>query len=230
MKHSLINPNQIRWNGLQFRDNPTDDIFIEMGEDLTIPLSYVGTKCVFNSRAPTEQELIYCKHYEMTSNNEWDPEHVDLNKLRGSMQKTNVVREAFSLMADSGKYAYENPGTDEAMICEIERPIILLKEMFISEINMRDHHRHTPGIDRTFVSRERHRQLSAESFAEVWLIGPNRAKATLSVTTQNGVRSAILPLSRRYRADRMYHTKRLRGKFATDTFYPTTKSLYGNKL
>jgi len=105
MKHLLINPNQIRWNGLQFQDNPTDDTFIEMGEDLTIPLSYVGTKCVFNSRAPTEQELIYCKHYEMTSNNEWDPEHVDLNKLRGSMQKTNVVREAFSLMADSGKYA-----------------------------------------------------------------------------------------------------------------------------
>ena len=56
--------------------------------------------------------------------------------------------------------------------------------------------------DDTF-SRERHRQLSAESLAEVWLIGPNRAKATLSATTQNGVRSAILPLSRRYRADRM---------------------------
>jgi len=89
-----------------------------------IPLSYVGTKCVFNSRAPTEEELIYCKHYEMTSNNEWDPEHVDLNKLGD-----------------------ENPGTDEAIICEIERPIIQLKEMFISEINMTDHHRHTPGID-----------------------------------------------------------------------------------
>ena len=27
-------------------------------EDLTIPLNYVGTKCVFDSRAPTEQELI----------------------------------------------------------------------------------------------------------------------------------------------------------------------------
>ena len=53
--------------------------------------------------------------------------------------------------------------------------------------------------------------------------------ATLLATTQNGVRSAILPLSRRYRADRMYNTKRLRGKFATDTFYPTAKSLYGNK-
>ena len=44
MKHSLINPNQIRWNGLHFQDNPTDDLFIEMGEDLTIPLRYEGTK------------------------------------------------------------------------------------------------------------------------------------------------------------------------------------------
>ena len=58
MKHSLINPNQIRWNGLQFQDNPTNDTFIEMEEDLTIPLNYVGTKCVFDSRAPTKQELI----------------------------------------------------------------------------------------------------------------------------------------------------------------------------
>ena len=112
MKHSLINPNQIRWNveWATVPGQPTDDTFIEMGEDPTIPLSYVGTKCVFNSRAPTEQELIYCKHYEMTSNNEWDPEHVDLNKLRGSMHKTNVVREALSLMTDSGKCAYENRG------------------------------------------------------------------------------------------------------------------------
>ena len=59
-------------------------------------------------------------------------------------------------------------------------------------------------------------------------IGPKRAKATLLATTQNGVRSAILPLSRRYRADHMFKVKRLDGKFATDTFFSKTKSIHGN--
>ena len=37
-----------------------------------------------------------------------------------------------------------------------------------------------------------------------------------------------MPLSRRYRADRMYHMKRLNAKFATDTFFSDTKSLNQN--
>ena len=41
------------------------------------------------------------------------------------------------------------------------------------------------------------------------------------------MRSAILPISRRYRADRMYGIKRLNGKFSTDTLYGICKSLRG---
>ena len=46
----------------------------------------------------------------MTSNDEWDPKNVDLNKLSGSTQTTNVERKAFSIVTKSGKSAYENPG------------------------------------------------------------------------------------------------------------------------
>ena len=42
------------------------------------------------------------------------------------------------------------------------------------------------------------------------------------------MRSAILPLSRRYRADRMFGIKRLYGKFATDTVYGKVRSLRSN--
>ena len=55
-----------------------------------------------------------------------------------------------------------------------------------------------------------------------------RAQATLEATTQNDVRSEILPISRRYRSDRMYNVKRLRGRFATDTFFTNTRSLHQN--
>jgi hypothetical protein len=42
------------------------------------------------------------------------------------------------------------------------------------------------------------------------------------------MRSAILPISRRYRADKRFMVKRLQGKFATDTLYPKVKSLRSN--
>lgn len=56
------------------------------------------------------------------------------------------------------------------------------------------------------------------------------SKQTLKVTTQRGVQSAVLPLSRRYRTDRMYNEKKLRAgqKFnSTDTLFGrlTTRAL-----
>lgn len=51
--------------------------------------------------------------------------------------------------------------------------------------------------------------------------------ASLRVTMQHGMRSAILPIARRYPAGRMFVTKRLQGKFATDTAYGKVKSLRG---
>lgn len=81
---------------------------------------------------------------------------------------------------------------------------------------------------RTFVSSERHVKVSAELLADRFGIGPKRAQRTIHVTTQHGVRSAILPISRRYQADRVFNVKCLAGKFAMDTAYGTLKSLREN--
>ena len=56
-----------------------------------------------------------------------------------------------------------------------------------------------------------------------------RAAQTLRITRQRETRSAILPIGRRYRADRMYDTKQLNGKFSTDILFGVTNSLRGNK-
>ena len=49
------------------------------------------------------------------------------------------------------------------------------------------------------------------------------------MTTQRGVQSAVSPFSRRYRADRMYNEKKLRGqKFFTDTLFGRVKSISNN--
>ena len=63
----------------------------------------------------------------------------------------------------------------------------------------------------------------------MWGIGLSKAKATLEATTQENVRSAILPLTRRYRTDLMSQKlKRLRAKFYTDTLFMDETSTKGN--
>jgi hypothetical protein len=81
---------------------------------------------------------------------------------------------------------------------------------------------------RTFVSDEWHVKVTAEALADKFGICLPRAQSTLRVTTQRGIRSAILPISRRYRADWIFSVKQLNGKFATDTAYGKVKSLRGN--
>ena len=124
---------------------------------------------------------------------------------------------------------YSNINRDESILHNIEPSLVNLKERMIAKLTSNN-----ISIDddlparRTFVSSKRHLKLSAKQLSELWCIGPQRAKQTMRVTTQRGVRSAIMPLSRRYRADRRFNKRRLVHKFATDTLYPERKSLHQN--
>ena len=60
-------------------------------------------------------------------------------------------------------------------------------------------------------------EISPEDLSECWFISLNTTKETLNCTTQRFLRSALLPLSRRYRATCMHESKRLTGKWSTDT-------------
>jgi len=76
MEHSLINPNQIRATGIKLCDDPTDpyrDLGIEV-EGITIPFHMEGSICSFKSRTPTDWELKNCRHIELTSDAEWEPD------------------------------------------------------------------------------------------------------------------------------------------------------------
>ena len=74
----------------------------------------------------------------------------------------------------------------------------------------------------------RHHTISAEFLAKKWGCGLNTARNTLAGTTQLGVRSAIGPLTRRYRTDILQmHYRRLNTSFYTDTLFMKAKSLKG---
>ena len=81
----------------------------------------------------------------------------------------------------------------------------------------------------TFVSKSRHTDVSAQDLSDRWLISVGKAVATLKKTTQRFTRSAILPLARRYRADRVFSRKTLSGVWSTDTMDGRIRSLDGNQ-
>ena len=83
-------------------------------------------------------------------------------------------------------------------------------------------------IRKTYTSTERHIRISAEVLADRFGICIERAKETLRATVYIGTRFAILPIRRRYQADRQRKVKRLNGKFATDTIWAKSLSLKGN--
>ena len=111
MDHSLINPNQIRFNGLDFYDNPVRDeeLKMQIDDDLYLPLTFKGTKCLFESRSPTRDELNQCVHFHLKSNKEWDPDEVDLRSLYKISQISKASRrDVFKVTTDT-VYSNTNP-------------------------------------------------------------------------------------------------------------------------
>ena len=81
----------------------------------------------------------------------------------------------------------------------------------------------------TFVSKERNSEVTATKLSDQWLTDLAQATATLKPTTQKIIRSAVFPLGRRYKPDRLYHLPRLPGDWYTNTLHGRTKSKAGNK-
>ena len=232
--HSLINPNQLRFGGTPVWDNAFDtyhDLSIECENDLIIPLQLDGTKTMFNTRSPTINELESCEHVHLTSKREWEPATVNLkiqsiqSSTTEGWQHKRFISSVSIPTVVGDKSAYNDITRDETILHSIEPSLVTLSELHkeqnkSTEDNIPSRH--------SYAKQDRHIQANAQNIASMWGIGINRAKATIQCTTQHGVRSALLPLSRRYRADRMYNLRRLNSKFATDTFFSDHKSLNQN--
>ena len=238
LDHTLINPNQVRSYGIPFWDNPFDptrSLSIDVHDDLHIPLRTSGTKVLFTTRVPTSHELETCAHIHMTSATPWTPAAVAM--VQATHQGggfSHPWKRQVATADSSDRFEYIDPGSDDAYMDSIDPSLVHLcdrlhhqQRHINAQVETVYDQTDTPGR-RTFVSDERHVKVTAEMLAEKFGISIPRAQRTLRVTTQRGVRSAILPISRRYRADRMFAVKRLNGKFSTDTAYGKVKSLRGN--
>jgi hypothetical protein len=183
-----------------------------------------GTKIQFTSRTPTAKELQECPHVVMTSPTSWNPQEVSLSSattLPTESLPTSRISQISRVSSSVTRYEYMDPTSDEALLHSINPSLINFKEQMsnrtINQTTTYNKDLEDVPARRTFVSNERHFKITADLLAERFGIGPERLKATLRATTQWGLQSAILPIGRQYRADRMFDLKRLKRKFATDT-------------
>ena len=83
-------------------------------------------------------------------------------------------------------------------------------------------------IGAAFTSK-RHSSVTFENLSRKWNIGLETAKRTLQVTMQQGVRTAMHPLHRRYWIGHLHlNRRRLNGDWFTDTLFSKVTSLQGN--
>ena len=228
LDHSLINPNQLRQFGITVQDNPFQGEEMHIAtEDASvfIPLASSGTTIHMQTRTPTDQELQECQHIELTSKAPWNPHEVCFPEPTRLVEEGRMASKIGKLRIDNLDSSWDHDDTrNDCQIYNMEG----LVERLVSEIRVEETPSDVP-TRRTFVSNERHSQVSPEELSDRWCIGLAQARNTIKITTQKGVRSAILPLSRRYRADRVFERPLLRGQFYTDTMDARTKSLDGNR-
>ena len=87
----------------------------------------------------------------------------------------------------------------------------------------------TIKVQNTFLLSEIHTSTTAEDLSKRWSISVGQAALTLQATTQRLKRSALLPLSRRYRVYRMFGVKRINCMMETDTLDAQVKSIHGQQ-
>ena len=251
--HTLINPNQLRHYGVHVQDDPTSNrplSIITADTSFALEMQCMGTIISFTTRTPTQHELTSCPHVTLSSEHPWNPISVRFQSNAHSLEEeVDRVRQVSGVGSHSLMQLDELEDVDQEEytscstlfhLSDITRRIASMKSI-VSESNtgseVKTLVQPESSIDRsidvndmsTFQSSDRHTDVTARDLSERWHISLAQAENTLKKTTQKFLRSAILPLSRRYRADRMFRRKTLDGKWSTDTLDGRVKSLDGNR-
>jgi hypothetical protein len=222
MAHSLVNPNQLRAFGSTVQDNPFGGAMslVDPEEVVTIPMKLDGTNVGFKTRTPTQDELDDCQHIHLSSQHEWDP--------------SNMVVPRYNLSAVDTAGVQAGEDDDEAGE-EIYNPVTFCQRLISScQVHRIPEKRQVQEVltdvkrPPSFTTEDRRADVSPQDLADRWMIGKEQAKLTLKSTTQRYLRSALLPLARRYKADRMFFRRQLQGEWYTDTVFGPVKSKDGN--
>ena len=191
MARSLINPNQLRAFGIPVCDDPTDPnraLGIYLEDEYFVPMQMSGSTCTFNSRCPSNEELESCRTFIVSDPDSWDPtEDMFISSVeRGEVYESRTILQVSTMLHDNvyfsnSDYIHEY---DKAHMRSGLGPGIFERKLCANVFTDKRHHGSNP-----------------ELLSQKWGIGLKKAKDTIKNTTQLNIRSAILPLTRRYRTD-----------------------------
>ena len=247
LEHSLFNPNQFRHFGTLVQDNPYADtpmLVTSLGGDFVACLQTKGTDIFLKTWAPSDDDLQRYPHIQLSSDLPWNPRAIELPNITPIQQEALEARSLLSVRTG---------GTHGVVydISDMRRRIMFCATHTESSVRVTRDRRSLQSTEQkpsitllpapgplteqelrpphSFLSTDRHSSTSAEVLSERWGLSIPQARMTLLATTRNLKRSALMPLARRYRADRMFLPHRIEGVFATDTMHMACPSIHGDK-
>ena len=222
LDHTLVNPNQLRAYGVSIQDNPFDAKPLSITtDDVSVELYSEGMIICGDTRTPTESEMSQLPRLILTSPHDWDPHNICFPSSSGQSSDNMSIESIHSIFAVDT--LLQHTIYDPTMVASL-----MSSHVQVAQVTVPPTLQDVPSA-RTFQSKECHSTVTPSDLSERWYIGLGQATQTVKATTQRLMRSAILPLARRYRADRMFVRPHIRGTIYTDTMNGCYKSLYGNK-
>ena len=175
----------------------------------------MGTIIYCNTRTPSDHELSTLPHISLSSSATWDPHTVVFLTHHAEEEEHQPQISSISSLSSSAN----------DLTSTIHDPMTLYSRL-LSSVQV---HAPSKSPDElpsapTFHSKSRHSSVSPQDLSEQWFIDLKKAKDTIKNTTQRILRSALLPLARRYRADWMYERPRIQGVVYTNTMDGQHKS------
>ena len=242
MDKTLLNPNQCRSFGIMICDDPTDPhrpLGIEIDNQNHIMMNMNGSTCGFITRCPTDDELNpnNCRQIVLSDELKWNPSDniFQISMMEEEYRYSNMSSSRIINLVQSNIPCAPliTQIRNDVAISEFDRtmasistelaPTIMIDKL-ISKVKVA---RTRKGY--ATITHERHHAITPDLLSRKWGIGLDKAKATLACTTQENIRSAVLPLTRRYRTDLLsQRLKRLSCTMWTDTLFAKEKSLLGH--
>jgi hypothetical protein len=210
MPYSLLCPNQLRHNGLIVKDTPrvydpssTHSIIIP--GKLNLPLKMRGVMSYLLTRKPSEEELLSCERFELTSAECWEPHKTISGHDNEEVEGTLFLESKGRLYAQASRDPVE---LDRGLS---DRFIQTLQISRVDEIDGSVHHEADViaygGQCRdlhVINSQSRQSIITEECLAQRWFTGLEAAKRTLRATTQEGMRFVDGPIERRLKTSQAH--------------------------
>mmetsp|Transcript_38822 Transcript_38822/g.82849 ORF Transcript_38822/g.82849 Transcript_38822/m.82849 type:complete len:728 (-) Transcript_38822:475-2658(-) len=226
MDHSLINPNQMRDFGIDVWDNSYDKErdFGIVADDILIPFETEGSTIFFETFLPTQDDLEKLPQIVLTSEEEWDPLTVNMQRKPSKWIDDNEL-----MIKEMNRNSRNNVPRDD----EIFETDVLLSQgingLSISEQALAERAVKSVRVNsKEVISKHRHSKHTPEHISRLFNVGLNKALEIMNATTQQAIRQAVHPLERRYKTLPDLNKKRLDRRWGMDRIHSNVKSLNQN--